>query len=120
MNYKKLIEKIVEEGRVAVKKDYAGKDQKAIRQGSLAGFNACLDKDPHQLLQLLKKARKDAKGSFLNHDYGDKYWKIRGYTLKVEWVCNVVSAILFKEGKPVIVNPTARGVKMASKILNAE
>ena len=37
------------------------------------------------------------------------YWYARCFALEVEWVCNVVSAMLMNEGRPTIVTPTARG-----------
>lgn len=47
----------------------------------------------------------------------DEYWEARGFALEVEWVCNVVSAILMNEGKPTIIPPTARGTIRASEIV---
>jgi hypothetical protein len=45
------------------------------------------------------------------------YWWYRYYELQVEWVCNVLSAILQNQGWPVIVTPTVRGAMAAANIV---
>ena len=115
MNYQELIEKIVEKGIKAAKRDYTQKDQKSILKGSIAGFKACLGKTITELSDLLEKAQKD---SYLgDHKNIDEHWYKRGYSLEIEWVCNVVSVVLYNEGLPVIINPTARGAITASDIV---
>ena len=45
MEFNKFIEKIVELGIEACKRDYKRANQKAILKGSIAGFKACLGKN---------------------------------------------------------------------------
>ena len=124
MTYEEFLKKVIEKGIKAAKKDYKRPDQKAILKGSIAGFNACSKKIPEQLAILLEKARirtmKLMDNSPKTKKELNKYWEARGYEIEIEWVCNVISASLMNQGKPIIVNPTARGVTVASKIVGVE
>ena len=116
-----FIQEVVKRGIEAVKRDYKLPERKAIREGSIAGFKACLGKNPIQLFNLLKnahaKTRKLMKDS---SDNPDKYLEARGFELEVEWVCNCVSCLLYNEGKPTIVIPTARAMILTSKIVGVK
>ena len=48
---------------------------------------------------------------------GEDYWRVRCREAEIEWVCNVVSAMLVNEKKSPIIPPTARGTITAGKIL---
>ena len=97
------------------------KEKKALREGSIAGFKACLGKKPLQLLDLLKDAReKTEKTVFENIKNLDKQVEARGFELEVEWVCNCVSCLLYNEGKPTIVPPTASAFIFTSKIVGVK
>lgn len=124
MNYKELIEKTVKKGIVAAKRDYIRKDQKSILKGSIAGFKACLGKDIQGLTKLLNEANEKSRQLLLKNNKSkkeiDKYWEIRGFNLEVEWVCNVVSAVLYNEGLLTIIPPTARGMITASEIVGVK
>ncbi len=121
MNYKELVEKIVDKGIKAVKRDYKRLDQKSILKGSIAGFKACLDKSPMELKVLLgivnTKSLKYLRTTNLSTKASNKYRELRGFALEVRWVCNVVSCVLYNEGKPVIISPTARGMITAGDIV---
>jgi hypothetical protein len=120
MEYKEFIQEVVKKGIEAVKRDYKRPDQKAIRKGSIAGFEACIDKEPLELLALLEKASKKTGKLMLKlrgKGNNDKYWEARGFELEVEWVCNCVSCLEYNEHKPTIITPTVRGMIAVSKIV---
>ena len=121
MNYEQFIQEVVKKGIKAVKRDYKLPEKKALREGSIAGFKACLGKKPLQLLDLLKDAReKTEKTVFENIKNLDKQVEARGFELEVEWVCNCVSCLLYNEGKPTIVPPTASAFIFTSKIVGVK
>ena len=117
MNYNEFLTRVIEEGIESAKADYTEEKDKDRLEGSIAGFNACRDKAPNQLAEVWRKAMTD-----VNNAYGDnekKYWYLNSFQLEVEWVCNVVSAMLVNEGfKPILAwLPTANGVGKAIFIL---
>jgi hypothetical protein len=125
MEYQKFLNEVIMRGIKAAKRDYKGAKRHAVKEGSIAGFEACKGKNPIELSKLLDRARKKAhKIMFsrddLNKKEQDAYWWARGFELEIEWVCDVVSAVLFNEGKPVIINPTARGMLMAAEIVGVK
>jgi hypothetical protein len=48
------------------------------------------------------------------------YWYWRCYQLEVEWVANVLSAILNAQGLPIIATVTARGMMKAAEIIGVK
>ena len=115
MNYQKFLKKIIEDGIKGAKKDYKSPDQKLILKGSIAGFEACCGKNPIELRKLLDNAGVRSQQAMLKQ--ARDYWYHRGFVSEVEWVCNVVSAMLMNQGNPTIIIPTARGVMRASEIV---
>ena len=115
MEYNSFLKKIIDDGIEAVKRDYADSPEKA--KGAVEGFEACRDKQPHELLQLLLDSNRRAGEAHFNADI-DKYWELRCFALEVEWTCNCVSAALLSNNLPIITHPTARGVIKAAEILN--
>lgn len=121
MEFDKFLTKVINLGIKSAKRDYNRNDQKAILKGSIAGFEACRGLDVFKLTRLLEKSRKDSfEAMKLGKEDINKYWEARGFTLEVEWVCNVVSASLYNQKLPVIITPTARGMITASKILGVK
>lgn len=115
MNLKEFVDVVVDQGIEAVKRDYARPDQKKKRDGSIAGFEECRDKDPDELKLLLETAaiaREDAR-----ENDKDGYWWYRCYEAEVEWVCNCVSVLLMQLNQPTIIIPTARAAIHASRIV---
>lgn len=121
MKYEDFIKEVVKRGIEAVKRDYKDPGRKSIREGSMAGFTACLGKKPLELLTLLNDANKKSHAETIkdsrNHD---AYLYARGFVLEVEWVCNVVSCLLYNEGKPTLIPPTASAMIFASKIVGVK
>lgn len=115
MNWDNFINQVVDRGIEAAKRDYIRKDQKALLDGSIAGFAACRDSSVTELAKLLK----DAWERFREVDPSlhESLWFARGYYNEIQWVCNVVSAALYNQNLPVILQPTARGMKTAADIL---
>jgi len=94
MNYQEFLTKVIDEGIAAARKDYA--DQKDKLNGSIAGFEACRDKTPEELKLLLESSQISTKDAYTNQLVN--YWWFRCYEAEVEWVCNVVSAMLYNQG----------------------
>lgn len=115
MNIGEALEEIIRQGIEAVKQDY--EENTDQYNGSIAGFEACQNKSPEELLSLLNKSREDTQKAFRRYPITEGYWFIRCFELEVEWVCNVLSAILMNNNYPVIIMPTYRGVMQAAKII---
>jgi hypothetical protein len=117
MEYKYFLEKVINDGIKAAKEDYSNENKKEYLEGSLAGFEACRNKQPLDLIEVWKEAQEYIK---LNYDDISKYWFFRCYQLEVEWVCNVISAILINEKKPPIFSwlPTVNAQIKAFKIIS--
>ena len=119
MNYEEFLTQVIDNGLKSIAEDARMAKYPKRVEGSKEGFEACRGKTPEQLAQLLVEAnrktlnaRMDYKGPTI-----EEYWKQVHYALQIEWVCNSVSALLMNQGLPVIVNPTARGLINASKIV---
>jgi len=117
MDYGEFLSKVIDDGIEAVKKDYTKDSQAPHLHGSVAGFEMCRVKNPVELAYLLLEAERNTKNSRMAQEDHDTYGFKRCYELEIEWVCNVVSALLMHRGLPVVINPTARGVRKAMDIL---
>jgi hypothetical protein len=118
MNYIEFLNRIIEEGIESAKIDYVKPEEKQSLDGSIAGFEACRDKLPHQLIEVWQKGSDDVNNAF--HEQKDNYWWFRCYQAEVEWVCNVMSAMLINEGytTPLLSwLPTANGMMKAASII---
>jgi hypothetical protein len=117
MNYDQFLERVINDGVEAAKADYTKPRQQPHLHGSVAGFEACRYKTPVQLAVLLQEAETATRESRHAKDEPDTYWFKRCYELEIEWVCNVVSAMLHNQGQTVIVPVTARGMMKAAEIV---
>jgi hypothetical protein len=117
MNYNEFLTRVIDEGIEAAKTDYTEESDKQRLEGSIAGFEACRDKNPEELVRVWKKASDDVNNAFGDNER--KYWWFRCFQLEVEWVCNVVSAMLLNEGRRPLLAwlPTANGGMKAASIL---
>ena len=111
MNHMQFLNRVIDNGIAAATKNYTHSQDKKL--GAIAGFEACRHKAPDELRALLAHAgeRREAMRGKSN------YWWYRCFEAEVEWVCNVVSAVLLNEGLSPIIQPTARGMMAASNIL---
>lgn len=118
MTYKEFLERIIDDGIAAAKKSYAEKKNKDFLEGSIAGFNACRNLDGTELVELYYIAIGYRNQAHLER--ADNYWYFNCYVSEVEWVINVVSAMMYNEGQQPLLShlPTARGYLKAADILN--
>lgn len=129
-DYWMLLERVIGDGIEAVKRDYNRERDERKQAGAIAGFEACRGRLPTQLAALLAEARLDRgrahrdaherrKGGTKEEqdNVSAKYWYWRCRESEIEWVCNVVSAVLANQGLPVLVPPTYRGAMKAAEIL---
>lgn len=117
MTYKEFIERVINEGIEAAKVDYIKPEDQERLEGSIAGFEACRNKYPFQLVDVLNEANEE-----MNQAYTERkknYWWFRCFQAEVEWVCNVVSAMLINNQQASITSylPTARGFMKAAEII---
>lgn len=117
MDYTTFLTHVIEDGVRAAKQDYAKPEQANKLQGSIEGFEQCRSKTPSQLKELLELLRKATSNARNDNTELTEYWKIRCREVEVEWVCNVVSAMLMNQRLPIIIPPTARGVMRAAEVL---
>jgi len=120
MDYKKFLERVIDDGIEAVKADYKEGDNR--REGSLQGFEDCRGKSPQELLALLMEARQKAQEVYWETQDGDqaavdRYWHYQSRSLEIEWVCNSVSAAFANSGLAPLIPPTCRGALNAARIL---
>ena len=115
MDYALFLERVVDEGIEAAEESYANDTLK--REGAVEGFEACRGLNPEELLELLQDAHKAMTKAY--GEQVDDYWRIHCRDAEIEWVCNVVSAMLVNQKVQPIVPPTARGLMKAASILNA-
>ena len=122
LSYDAFLTRIIDDGIAAAEKDYALDQNK--REGSVAGFEVCRGKTPEQLAAILRNASARTTEAAVtareNGGWMENYWRIRCFEIEIEWVANVVSAMLQNEGKPVIVPPTCRGVMKVAEILEVK
>ena len=93
MKYFDFLDRIVETGLSAARRDYA-KDVPKLT-GSVAGFEACRRLHPGDLALLLEEARGKQKDAHERSRRGApiaEYWRARCFCAEIEWVCNVVGA----------------------------
>jgi hypothetical protein len=123
MNYNEFLTRVIDEGIEAATADYTKESEKQQLEGSIAGFNACRDKSPEELVEVWKQAGKRTEEAshevYKTQSKGD-YWYHRCFQSEVEWVCNVVSAMLMNQGNyaPLLSwLPTANGAMKAASII---
>lgn len=117
MDYYEFLNKVIDEGINAATADYSEASDKNQLDGSIAGFNACKNLLPEQLFELWTGASAKANNAF--GDTEEIYWYNRCFQLEVEWVCNVVSAMMVNEGQDPIFSwlPTVNGAIKAASII---
>lgn len=121
MNYEDYLSQIIDDGIAAANRDYTKPRDASKLRGSIAGFEACRGLEPQAIAALLQecgdKTAQALHASHANEITTDAYWEVRCFELEVEWVANCISAVLMNQGLPVIINPTARGMMQAAKIV---
>lgn len=122
MEYYDFLKRVIDDGIEAATRDYTEANGQNKLEGSITGFESCRDKSPEELREVYFKACEYVKQSYMEHEGVDRYWWFRTYQSEVEWVCNVVSAILHNDNKPPILPwlPTVNGVMKASLIIGVQ
>jgi len=117
MDYNEFLTRVINEGIEAATADYTDPSDKERLEGSIAGFDACKNLLPEQLVEVWQKATNDMNTAF--HEQQEDYWWYRCFQLEVEWVMNVVSAMLVNEGQNALLSwlPTANGAMKAASII---
>jgi hypothetical protein len=112
------LNKIIDDGIEAARQDYSKPRDNLKREGAIRGFEECRGKSPEEIALLLKEATEAQQAAFAGqaHDYW--YWRCR--QAEIEWVANVVSAILHAQGVPPIATVTARGMLKAAEIIGTK
>lgn len=117
MTYEEFLEQVIIQGIEAAKVDYTDPKDKENLDGSIAGFEACRKKNPFELVEVLGKANSEVNNAYAEQK--SNYWFYRCFHSEVEWVCNVVSAMLINQGNQTLISylPTARGMMKAAEII---
>jgi len=118
MNYSAFLKEIIKQGIEKAKEDYPEVKSKDELNGSLAAFKACKSKEPEELKEVFNEVTGYTHKAYFQR--AKEYKWFVAYQLEVEWICNVVSARLVKEGKEALFNrmPTPNGVIKAEKIMS--
>src|SRR6185369_12703287 len=113
MQYLAFLEVLINDGIIAVKKDYANRRDKL--EGAIAGFEVCRNKQPKDLKEIYNEITE-----YVNLEDKENYWWFRCYQAEVEWVCDVLSAFLISQSQPVLFSkfPTNVGIKKAREIIH--
>lgn len=117
MTYEDFLNKIIDDGIEECKIAYA--DQTYKLRGCLEGFNACRGKNDVELSELLTAASEQVGKAYGKGNPGP-YWQTRMKLAQIEFVCNVVSAVLMNNQKKPIIAPTAIGMQKAASILRVQ
>ena len=106
--YKQLLDRVISDGIVAARIDYA--DKPYHLSGAVDGFEACRNKTVLEIIEIHKIAERQAREAHARST--DDYWAKRCYVLEVEWILNVLSVGFTKLGFPPLLPhlPTARAV----------
>ena len=119
MTYEEFLTTTIDEGLEAAREDYSSPENKSRLEGAEEGFEACRGKSVDDLRQLFSQSQQRVGEAFIKYQEDlETYWKEVSRGAEIEWVANVVSAMLMNEGLPVITSPTSRGVIKAAEILS--
>jgi len=122
MSIKNYIDEIITRGIEAARNDYTASDllTKAKLEGSIEGFEACRNKEPHEILNIFEKARRESGRLHVEEPDINLYWKSSCKAAEIEWVANCISAALVNQGLPPLIPPTVRGMMQAARILGVK
>lgn len=117
MNYREFLDRLVNHSRESAADFYASSDKYCL-EGAFAGIEACRDKSPPELSDLLERARKVRRSAFHKTSVMSRYWRVTSFLFEVEWICDVVSFVLLNEEMEPIIRPTIRAAKTAKYIID--
>jgi hypothetical protein len=115
MQLRDFLTRVIDDGLVAARADYARPEQADKLRGAVDGFELCRGCTPFELRTLYLAVEQDAFRRLTDTDYW--YWCC--LAAEVEWVCNVMSVPLASLGiEPILAHlPTVRGVIKAAEVL---
>ena len=87
MTHREFVARAILQGTAAVRQRYPLGYKLS---GSIAGYNACAERDPYELRDLLLASQTASKDALDRR--AEDYWWYRCYEASVEWICNCVSA----------------------------
>jgi hypothetical protein len=87
---------IIDDGIEAARMDYIQPGDTLKREGAIAGFDECRNKEPAEIAVLLVEANERANQAIREDD--PRYWYWRCRALEIGWVANVLSNILVAHG----------------------
>jgi hypothetical protein len=118
VQHQEFLTRIIDDGIAAAREDYA--DSPAKLEGAVAGFEACRNLSPLELISVLEFGALETQKAF--REESPDYWRIRCFELEVEWVCNCVSAALVNNDTPSLRHdfPTARAMRKAASVLGVQ
>jgi hypothetical protein len=108
---------IVDDGIEAARHDYAKPQDTLKREGAIAGFEECRNREPAQIAALLVEANERANQAIREDD--PRYWFWRCRAAEIGWVVNVLSNIMAAQGWNPIGTMTVRGAMKAAEIIGA-
>lgn len=118
MTLAEFLEKVIDEGIKAAKRDYSGDDKKAKLAGAVAGFESCRGKSVEAILLLEKQAHEASREMFdLARNDPDGYWAQRCREMEITWVVNCLGAAMIRMGKEHLGKTTLRGMQATAEIL---
>ena len=104
---------IIDDGIESVRESFKDPKDSLKLRGSIRGFGDCRGLGLSDLSDFLKAA---PQTTYLHRQHVDYvFWRYR--ELQIEWVCNVLSAILMANGRPTLRHPTLRGMLKAVEII---
>ncbi len=120
MEYKEFLKQVIDSGIEGAKQSYAKNQRKDMLEGSIAGFEACRGKGPDELRVIFNEVESYQRQAMI--DRSDNYWFFRCYQAEVEWVCNLVSALLHVNNiEPILPYlPTCMAMLRANEILTSK
>jgi hypothetical protein len=118
MMYFDALHAIIDDGIEAARLDYGKPHDKLKLDGALLGFEECRGKGPVEMAKLLTVAAERTSEAYRTQAVDYWYWRCR--ELEIEWVANVVSALLMHQGLPIIAPVTVRGLRKAMDIVGVK
>jgi hypothetical protein len=118
MNFNDVLNVVIDDGINAALQSYSKPYQSLKREGSIFGFNECRGLNAQKLAELLISAEKTTKDKMMKNSHDYWYWRCRH--AEIEWVCNVMSAVLVSHNESPIASYSLRGMMKAVEILGVK
>lgn len=114
LRYQDFLALVIDESKLVASNCFRFSDPYA-ESGALAGLEACRDKSPPQLSELLERSYR-VHHTALHETVMQRYVKITAFLHEVLWVCTVISCVLVNQGIDPIVPPTLKAARVAERI----